>query len=202
MMNGYPSFSLNQNGHQNDSSSQTNIHKAFQSRRKIEIDDEDLLILLNDSDLSRQFDHTKFSIEHCKLLISAVNSSLAPGLDKLPFERFKYVFELLLTWRNLFRRHDLDRNGIIETYALVNILNSLRFNLPPSTLEIIVKRYSTRHDGQLKICFEHYIQLCARLTLLNDLMQQKQQSNVDTNVSPRDVCSFSIDEFMQLALTL
>ena len=34
--------------------------------------------------------------------------------------------DLLYTWRNFFRRHDLDRNGLIEPYALVNVLNSLR----------------------------------------------------------------------------
>lgn len=39
---------------------------------------------------------------------------------------FISVINLLYTWRNFFRRHDLDRNGIIEPYALVNILNSLR----------------------------------------------------------------------------
>ena len=78
-------------------------------------------------------------------------------------------------------------------------------------MEIIVKRYSTRADERSspKISFEHYVQLCARLTMLNglfanetneqigrkknyfllDLMQQK-----STNDSPRNVCSFSIDE--------
>jgi len=165
---------------------------------KDEIDDDDLLIIINDSDISKQFDHVKFSIDHCKLLISAVNYN--SGSERLTYGSFIDVMELLYKWRNLFRRHDLDRNGIIEQYALVNILNSLRFNLPPSTLEKIIKRYSTKHNGTSKIAFEHYIQLCARLTLLNDLMQDKAQQSV--NVSPRDVCSFSVDEFMQLALAL
>lgn len=96
------------------------------------------------------------------------------------------MINLLYTWRNFFRRYDLDRNGIIETYALVNILNSLRrsilsvekrrehrslflgFNLSPVILESIVKRYAIRIDEKSspKISFEHYVQLCARLTML------------------------------------
>ena len=49
------------------------------------------------------------------------------------------------------------------------------FNLSPSTLEIIVKRYSTRADdnSSAKISFEHYVQLCARLTLLNGMFSIK-----------------------------
>jgi len=40
---------------------------------KDEIDENDLLILLNDTDLSRSFDrHSKFNIDHCKLLIAAI----------------------------------------------------------------------------------------------------------------------------------
>ncbi|CAF4746441.1 unnamed protein product [Rotaria sp. Silwood2] len=178
------------------SSSNSFLQQIFESRMKNEIDENDLLILLNDTELSRSFDrHSKFTIDHCKLLIAAVVHS--KSTLKLP--EFISVINLLYTWRNFFRRHDLDRNGIIEPYALVNILNSLRFNLSPSTLETIVKRYSTRVDENSsgKISFEHYVQLCARLTLLNDLMQQK-----STNDSPRNVCSFSIDEFMQLALSL
>ena len=43
------------------------------------------------------------------------------------------------------------------------------FNLSPSTLEIIVSRYSTRADenSSTKVSFEHYVQLCTRLTLLH-----------------------------------
>ncbi|CAF2046539.1 unnamed protein product [Rotaria magnacalcarata] len=181
---------------QSSSSSNSFLQQIFESRLKSEIDENDLLILLNDTELSRSFDrHSKFTIDHCKLLISAVVHSK----NTLSLPEFVSVINLLYTWRNFFRRHDLDRNGIIEPYALVNILNSLRFNLSPSTLEIIVKRYSTRVDNNspAKISFEHYVQLCARLTLLNNLMQQK-----STNDSPRNICSFSIDEFMQLALNL
>jgi hypothetical protein len=55
----------------------------------------------------------------------------------------------------------------------MNFLKILGFNLSPSTLEIIVKRYSTRADenSSAKISFEHYVQLCARLTLLNGIFQ-------------------------------
>jgi len=47
------------------------------------------------------------------------------------------------------------------------------FNLSPSTLEIIVKRYATRPDenSSPKISFEHYVQLCARLTMLNGMFE-------------------------------
>ncbi|CAF0925172.1 unnamed protein product [Adineta steineri] len=164
------------------------LQQIFESRMKNEIDENDLLILLNQTDLSHTFDrHSKFNIDHSKLLIAAV----AHSKSTLTSAEFISVVELLHTWRNLFRRHDLDRNGIIEPYALVNILNSLRFNLSPTTLEIIVKRYSTRTDehSSAKVSFEHYIQACARLTLLNDLMHSK-----STNGSPRNICSFSIDE--------
>ena len=53
----------------------------------------------------------------------------------------------------------------------------LEFNLSPSTLEIIVKRYSTRADehSSPKISFEHYVQLCARLTMLNGLFFEREQ---------------------------
>lgn len=38
-----------------------------------EIDENDLLILLNETELSRSFDrHSKFTIDHCKLLIAAI----------------------------------------------------------------------------------------------------------------------------------
>lgn len=181
---------------ENPTSSNNFLQKIFESRTKDEIDENDLLLLLNDTELSRSFDrHSKFTIDHCKLLIAAVAHSKTT-LNQLEFIA---VVNLLFTWRNFFRRHDLDRNGIIETYALVNILNSLRFNLSPTILESIVKRYSTRIDEKSspKISFEHYVQLCARLTLLNDLLQQKSTSD-----SPRDLCSFSIDEFMQLALSM
>jgi hypothetical protein len=54
-------------------------------------------------------------------------------------------------------------------------LNIIGFNLSPSTLETILKRYSTRADdiSSAKISFEHYVQLCARLTLLNGMFKQK-----------------------------
>jgi hypothetical protein len=54
-------------------------------------------------------------------------------------------------------------------------LKIIGFNLSPSTLETIVKRYSTRVDqnSSAKISFEHYVQLCARLTLLNGMFEQK-----------------------------
>lgn len=45
----------------------------FESRMKNEIDENDLFILLNQSELSRSFDrHSKFTIDHCKLLIAAI----------------------------------------------------------------------------------------------------------------------------------
>ncbi|UJR10773.1 hypothetical protein I4U23_014961 [Adineta vaga] len=172
-----------------DSSSSNNfLQQIFESRTKNEIDENDLLFLLNETDLSRTFDrNSTFNIDHSKLLITAI----AHSKNTLTFPEFVAVVNLLHTWRNLFRRHDLDRNGIIEPYALVNILNSLRFNLSPLTLETIVKRYSTRVDenSSPKVTFEHYIQVCVRLTLLNDLMHQKSGSG-----SPRSICSFSIDE--------
>ncbi|CAF1274114.1 unnamed protein product [Adineta ricciae] len=181
-----------------DESSSANqfLQQIFETRMKNEIDENDLLYLLNHTELSQTFDrNSTFNIDHSKLLIAAI----AHSKNTLTYPEFVTVVNLLHSWRNLFRRHDLDRNGIIEPYALVNILNFLRFNLSPSILETVVKRYSTRADehSSPKVTFEHYIQVCARLTILNDLIHQK-----SGNGSPRSICSFSIDEFMQLALNL
>ena len=60
-------------------------------------------------------------------------------------------------------------NMTLLFFAVAIYLIIIGFNLSPSTLEIIVRRYSTRVDdnASAKISFEHYVQLCARLTLLN-----------------------------------
>jgi hypothetical protein len=60
---------------------------------------------------------------------------------------------------------------IILIILLMFFPDKIGFNLSPSTLEIIVKRYTTRVDenSAAKVSFEHYVQLCARLTLLNGM---------------------------------
>ena len=52
-------------------------------------------------------------------------------------------------------------------------MNLIGFNLSPATLETILNRYSTHsnENSSAKISFEHYVQLCARLTLLNGMIE-------------------------------
>jgi hypothetical protein len=89
-------------------------------------------------------------------------------------------------------RFDADRSGSIENRELANAIREFGWNLSPPAVEVMVRRYSRRSNGQ--IAFDDFIACCIRLRILSEGFRRR-------DAQGQGYAMLQYDDFIQLAMT-
>ncbi|KAI5625693.1 calpain small subunit 1 [Silurus asotus] len=79
---------------------------------------------------------------------------------KLGFSEFKYLWNNIKRWQNIYKTYDADRSGTISATELTGAFNAAGFPLNQQLLQMIVRRYS---DENGDMDFDNYIGCLVRL---------------------------------------
>ncbi|XP_048841407.1 calpain-3-like isoform X7 [Brienomyrus brachyistius] len=98
-----------------------------------------------------------FSLESCRSMIALMDTD---GSGKLNFDEFKHLWNKIKHWQGIFKRHDFDKSGTINSYDMRNAVNDAGFHLNNQLYDIITMRYA---NDNMKIDFDSFICCLVRL---------------------------------------
>uniref|UniRef100_A0A8C4QZ91 Calpain 9 n=1 Tax=Eptatretus burgeri TaxID=7764 RepID=A0A8C4QZ91_EPTBU len=98
-----------------------------------------------------------FSMHACKSMVALMDKD---GSGKLGLEEFRFLWERIKGWQAIFRRHDLDKDGMMSSYEMRTALNSAGFRLNNQMYQLLTLRYA---DEKMNIKFNDYITCLTRL---------------------------------------
>uniref|UniRef100_UPI00358EAB74 calpain-9-like n=1 Tax=Myxine glutinosa TaxID=7769 RepID=UPI00358EAB74 len=98
-----------------------------------------------------------FSMHACKSMVALMDKD---GSGKLGLEEFRFLWERIKGWQAIFRRHDLDKDGMMSSYEMRTALNTAGFRLNNQMYQLLTLRYA---DEKMNIKFNDYITCLTRL---------------------------------------
>nr|XP_023698917.1 calpain-3 isoform X4 [Paramormyrops kingsleyae] len=98
-----------------------------------------------------------FCLESCRSMIALMDTD---GSGKLNFDEFKHLWNKIKQWQGIFKRHDFDKSGTINSYDMRNAVNDAGFHLSNQLYDVITMRYA---NDNMKIDFDSYICCLVRL---------------------------------------
>ena len=109
----------------------------------------------------------QFSLETCRVIIAMLDTSRTMTMN---FEGFKQVHAALESWKECFRRFDVDMSGTCEHGELKAIFHHMQFNVSDAATDICIKRYSKRATGQVRSTLDDPVRCAvARVVDLHDV---------------------------------
>ncbi|KAM4627724.1 calpain small subunit 1-like isoform 1-T2 [Polymixia lowei] len=98
-----------------------------------------------------------FSIESCRSMVAVMDSD---STGKLGFHEFKYLWNNIKKWQNIYKSHDADSSGVICSRELPHAFKAAGFPLNDQLFQLIIRRYSDEHGD---MDFDNYIGCLVRL---------------------------------------
>ncbi|XP_053328597.1 calpain small subunit 1 [Spea bombifrons] len=98
-----------------------------------------------------------FSLDSCRSMVAVMDSD---STGKLGFEEFKYLWNNIKKWQNIYKRYDTDRSGTIGSNELPGAFQSAGFQLNGQLYQMIIRRYS---DEKGEMDFDNFICCLVRL---------------------------------------
>uniref|UniRef100_A0A096M1A5 Calpain small subunit 1 n=1 Tax=Poecilia formosa TaxID=48698 RepID=A0A096M1A5_POEFO len=98
-----------------------------------------------------------FSIESCRSMVAVMDSD---STGKLGFHEFKYLWNNIKKWQNIYLSHDKDRSGTIGSRELPHAFQAAGFPLNDQLYKLIIRRYS---DENGDMDFDNFIGCLVRL---------------------------------------
>ncbi|KAF9524725.1 hypothetical protein CPB83DRAFT_773374 [Crepidotus variabilis] len=149
-------------------------------------------------------DWTPFDLDTVKLLMTLFDHDRSGTIG---FNEFSGLWKYIKDWQNVFKHFDRDRSGSIDGNELRDALAQFGFNLSPSLLTLVQKKYANQtaaapghgFPGSAPtapgISFDRFVRACVVV---------KQLSEAFTRLdSDRDGwIQINYDQFMQTVLTL
>ncbi|XP_060584370.1 grancalcin-like [Ruditapes philippinarum] len=136
-------------------------------------------------------------------------SVLMAMLDRNPdgfmqWAEFMELQKCLLAWHNMFRRHDTDGSGYIESHELGNVIQQFGYRINPDVMTTLLKRYSRAHvvNGQVRtlIAFDDFVSLCVRLRAYTDAFRKRDR--VCHGGQETGTCTYQYDDFLRCVMCL
>ncbi|MED6284904.1 Calpain small subunit 1 [Characodon lateralis] len=98
-----------------------------------------------------------FCIESCRSMVAVMDSD---STGKLGFHEFKYLWNNIKRWQNIYLSHDTDRSGTIGSRELPQAFKEAGFPLNEDLFKLIIRRYS---DENGDMDFDNFIGCLVRL---------------------------------------
>ncbi|CAM9493142.1 unnamed protein product [Lampetra planeri] len=98
-----------------------------------------------------------FSLESCRTMVALMDTDLS---GKLGYNDFKYLWDKLKFWQQIFRKYDSDKSGSMTSYEMRLAINEAGYQLNNQLYQIITLRHA---DENLNIGFDNFIACLIRL---------------------------------------
>ncbi|KAJ7093231.1 hypothetical protein C8R44DRAFT_402144 [Mycena epipterygia] len=138
---------------------------------------------------------TRFDLDTVKMLMGIFDTDRSGTID---FKEFSGLWRYISDWQNVFRHFDRDGSGSIEGQELAQAMKSFGYNLSPSLLTLVEKKYasapSVGYGPPPGITFDRFVRACVVVKTLTESFQR-----ADTD---RDGwVQLSYEQFMSMTLT-
>uniref|UniRef100_A0A3P9NIW9 Calpain small subunit 1-like n=1 Tax=Poecilia reticulata TaxID=8081 RepID=A0A3P9NIW9_POERE len=128
-----------------------------------------------------------FSIESCRSMVAVMDSD---STGKLGFHEFKYLWNNIKKWQNIYLSHDKDRSGTIGARELPHAFQAAGFPLNDQLYKLIIRRYS---DENGDMDFDNFIGCLVRLDAMCRAFKTLDKDNSGT-------IDLDIKEWLQLTM--
>ncbi|XP_066534620.1 calpain small subunit 1b [Hoplias malabaricus] len=145
---------------QNESDEERQFRKVFQQLAgdDMEVSANELMNILNRIVSKHpELKTDGFSIESCRSMVAVMDSDSS---GRLGFEEFKYMWNNIKRWQNVYIKYDADRSGTIGPTELPGAFRAAGFPLNDQMFQMIIRRYS---DETGNMNFDSYIGCLVRL---------------------------------------
>ncbi|XP_055947556.1 calpain-A-like isoform X5 [Argiope bruennichi] len=148
----------------------------------LEVDCYELQEILNFA-LKKEFTFDGFSLDVCRSMVAMMDVDRS---GKLGLEEFKNLWADIRTWKNVFKRYDIDHSGSLNTIELRAALHSAGYRLNFHVLRALVLRYGKKG----KINFDDFIMCAVKLKTMIETFQER---------DPRKtmMATFTLDEWVE-----
>lgn len=99
----------------------------------------------------------EFSIECCRSLIAMADEDRT---GRLNYHQFKILFQWIMGTRKLYKSYENSQSWDMNSRDLKKAIRSLNYDIQKDTIDLIAMKYRNR---QLRIDFDDFLQICARL---------------------------------------
>lgn len=110
----------------------------------------------------------EFSIECCRSLIVMADADRSGKLD---YGQFRKLFQWIMSTRTLYKSCESSQSWDMDSRDLKQLIRSQNYNIRQETIDLIAMKYRNR---QLRIDFDDFLQICARLRTCHDSYESYQ----------------------------
>lgn len=114
-------------------------------------------------------------------------------------DEFTSLWSQIRHWCDVFRRHDADKSGNINTSELRESLNQVGLSVNRHILIILVHRYGEIHSNKKQeryLSFDNYVHCCLKLKHSIDLWNNQARKTRGTLLKSGHA-SFTLDEVIK-----
>lgn len=120
---------------------------------------------------------TNFDLDTVKMLMNIFDTNRNGTIG---YNEFAGLWKYIGDWQNVFRHFDRDRSGAIDARELTEALGSFGYNLTPSLISMIERKYasgpSSAYEPRPGITFDRFVRACVVVKTLTESFQR-----MDTN---------------------
>ncbi|KAF3931016.1 Peflin [Dactylellina cionopaga] len=132
-----------------------------------------------------------FDLDTVKLLMSIFDTDRSGTIG---FNEFLGLWKYIKDWQNVFKHFDTDRSDSINSTELTNAFAQFGYNLSPSLIVLLTKKYATPSDAS-GINFDRFVRCCV-------VVKQVSEAFGKHDASRSGWVQMNYDQFMQVVLTL
>jgi Ca2+-binding EF-hand superfamily protein len=144
-------------------------------------------------------DWTPFDLDTVKLLMTIFDTDRNGTIN---FTEFAGLWKYIKDWQNVFRHFDRDRSGSIDGGELHDALAQFGFNLSPTNLNLVQKKYDIKASTTTSIrgpapgiSFDRFVRACVVVKQLSESF-----GRLDTDHD--GWIQINYDKFMETVLSL
>ncbi|KAL1918742.1 uncharacterized protein VTP21DRAFT_2764 [Calcarisporiella thermophila] len=119
-------------------------------------------------------DWSPFNIETCRLMVNMFDTDNSGTIN---FQEFAGLWKYIEDWKRLFQTFDTDKSGTINAQELQNALRTFGYNLSPSFIDLLIKKFdkyagTKNKTGARDVTFDSFVQACVTVKTLTDAFRR------------------------------
>ncbi|KAH7909711.1 hypothetical protein BJ138DRAFT_1154590 [Hygrophoropsis aurantiaca] len=139
--------------------------------------------------------HPEFDLDTVKMLMNIFDVDHSGTIG---FQEFAGLWKYIADWQRVFKHFDRDHSGSIEGRELSEALRSFGYNLAPSLLTLLERKYASGPVGGYGpppgITFDRFLRACVSVKQLTESFQR-----IDTDND--GWVQLNYEEFMKITLS-